>query len=752
MRIQHPAHWILSTVALVLFTRAASAEMVCTSYGGRSDCYVVSGSGGGGGGGGGGGLYYNYGGNGGYWPGMYGPPGGNGGGAGGGNPGGFAMGGPFVTPITNPEVARAYHKSMTARLFNPTSPETRASYQALSSALDKYGTAEKAVAGVTAEQHAAMREQVEIFEKSSPQDLQALSPLQRSFAVAGIPVPQIQELDSLRKAVLEQDPFKLAQAIDRLMEQAAKGHRPNRQLWKDAFNGTITNGDWLMITSGDAPSLVKFKTSWLSTEGRDIRSSYNRTKAAQMILSAAIRGTCAESPDKCGELTKVFDELRDNYSMLSLGHAIADKMASDPALQSPYSEVMGFLRNQADFYKGIIDGAVEANAKLGEAMYQMAIHPIDTLSALSNTGVVLCEAMIHLDRIAMDAKETISQKGEKFLNGTAAVQGEMVGAFTYEIAGFFLPGGAQAKGVQKAIIPVAERTLVQAGVRATIQRAPAVLPEVAKEGATKLARLFPAATAELLDDLPPLAAALEKVALKEVDLKTVVQAGRHDLAVKKFMGEAPDAFLKSLDELGFETVGAGSTGLLKLQAAAPEFTKDIITAGSRNNGFYFGKNFANSSPEFIEKFAQFAKAEKLTQGKVAALSEFIDGASHFMTKEDYLKYVVGNGVLGRPDGLYVTTKRAADAIVKGAGDSALEFSKIISKEPNWVKGKVMVQIDIPFDLKHRPRLPGGWEKSANEFFTYGGTTKGGLTEIVVDQYPANRILRVIEVNGGKPLK
>jgi hypothetical protein len=49
-------------------------------------------------------------------------------------------------------------------------------------------------------------------------------------------------------------------------------------------------------------------------------------------------------------------------------------------------------------------------------------------------------------------------------------------------------------------------------------------------------------------------------------------------------------------------------------------------------------------------------------------------------------------------------------------------------------------------------MPVGWEKSANDFFTYGGTTQGGLTEIVVDQYPANRILRVIEVNGGKPLK
>lgn len=731
----------------------ASAEMVCTSYRGRSDCFVVSGSGGGGGGGGGlgGSLYYGGGGDREYWPGLYVPANGNGG-LGGGNNGGFTPGGPFVTPLTNPEVARAYHKSMTARLFNPDSPSTRDSYLALSRALDKYGTAEKAVTGVTAEQHAAMREQVELFQKSSPRDLRGLSPLQQSFAVAGIPVPQIKELDSLREAVLEQDPFKLAAAIDRLMEQAANGHRPNRQLWKEAFNGTLTNGDWLMLTSGDAPSLVKFKTSWLSTEGRDIRSSYNRTKAAQMILSAAIRGTCAESPDKCEALTKAFNNLRDNYSMLSLGHAIADKMATEPGLENTYAEVMGFLRNQADFYKGIIDGAVEANAKLGEAMYQMAIHPIDTLSALSNTGVVLCEAIIHFDRLAIDAKETISQKGEKFLHGSAKVQGEMVGAFAYEIAGFFLPGGAQAKGVQKAILPVAERTLVQAGVRATIQRAPAVLPEVAAQGATKLARVFPAATAEALGDLPEIAAALEKVALKEVDLKTVARAGRHDFAVKEFMSEAPDAFLKSLDELGFETVGAGSTGLLKLQAAAPEFTKDIIKAGTRNSEFYFGKNFANSSPEFIEKFAQFAKAEKLTQGKVAAISDFIEGASHFMTKDDYLKYVVGKGVLGRADGLYVTTKRAADAVVKNAGDSALEFSKIISKEPNWVKGKVMVQIDIPFDLQYRPRMPVGWEKSANDFFTYGGTTQGGLTEIVVDQYPANRILRVIEVNSGKPLK
>jgi hypothetical protein len=749
MLSRHPAYWLVSTIALFLLASTASAEMVCTSYGGRSDCYVVSG--GGGGGTFGGSLYYGMGGDRGYWPGLYGPANGNGG-LSGGNGGRFTPGGPFVTPLTNPEVARAYHKSMTARLFDPGAPATRDSYQALSQALDKYGTAEKAVAGITAEQHSAMREQVEIFQKSSPQDLQALSPLQRSFAIAGIPVPQIKELDSLREAVLEQDPFKLAAAIDRLMEQAANGHRPNRQLWKEAFNGTLTNGDWLMFASGDAPSLVKFKTSWLSTEGRDIRSSYNRTKAAQMILSAAIRGTCAESPDKCEALTSTFDELRDNYSMLSLGHAIADKMATDPTLKNAYAEIMGFLRNQADFYKGIINGAVEANAKLGEAMYQMAIHPIDTLSALSNTGVVLCEAMIHLDRLAMDSKETISQKGQKFLQGSATVQGEMVGAFAYEIAGFFLPGGAQAKGVQKAIIPVAERTLVQAGVRATIQRAPAVLPEVAAEGATKLARLFPAATAELLGDLPQLTAALEKVALKEIDLKTVAKLGRHDLAVKKFMSEAPEVFLKSLDEIGVETVSAGSTGLLKLEAAAPEFTKHIIKAGSRNTEFYFGKNFVNSSPDFIEKFAQFAKAEKLTQGKVAAISDFIDGASHFMTKEDYIKYVVGNGVLGRPDGLYVTTKRAADAIVKNAGDSALEFSKIVSKEANWVKGKVMVQIDIPFDLKYRPRMPVGWEKSANEFFTYGGTTQGGLTEIVVDQYPASRILRVIEVNGGKPLK
>lgn len=162
---------------------------------------------------------------------------------------------------------------------------------------------------------------------------------------------------------------------------------------------------------------------------------------------------------------------------------------------------------------------------------------------------------------------------------------------------------------------------------------------------------------------------------------------------------------------------------------------------------YLGRRLAAASDDFASRLAAYGRQEKLHVARLAYLSEFETGASKFMTKEKYLEHVAGRKVLKGAKGsdtVFMTNCRAADRLVAEAGEKAAVLEKRLGFAPGDLVGQDLVRIDIPFRFSDKPRLPSGFEPGANELFQFGGTTRGGLPEVVLEA-PSTEGIKVFEL-------
>jgi hypothetical protein len=110
---------------------------------------------------------------------------------------------------------------------------------------------------------------------------------------------------------------------------------------------------------------------------------------------------------------------------------------------------------------------------------------------------------------------------------------------------------------------------------------------------------------------------------------------------------------------------------------------------------------------------------------------FRDGASFLAPKRSLEKRIARGGAIGRPDGLFVTTRSAMDKLVRDSGGDLRVIKKTIGiPEGEW--NEPLVRVDVFNPLLHNARFPAGIESGANELFRWGGYTKGGMPEVIID--------------------
>jgi hypothetical protein len=118
-------------------------------------------------------------------------------------------------------------------------------------------------------------------------------------------------------------------------------------------------------------------------------------------------------------------------------------------------------------------------------------------------------------------------------------------------------------------------------------------------------------------------------------------------------------------------------------------------------------------------------------GIASHLEQFRDGASYLLPESSYHGRVAGKRAVGRADGLYVTTRSAIDELLASAAGDLATVKKRLGIEPDeW--NERLWRVDVANPLLHNARLPSGMEKGANDLFIWGGYTRGGMPEAVLD--------------------
>ena len=115
-------------------------------------------------------------------------------------------------------------------------------------------------------------------------------------------------------------------------------------------------------------------------------------------------------------------------------------------------------------------------------------------------------------------------------------------------------------------------------------------------------------------------------------------------------------------------------------------------------------------------------------GVTSHLEMFRNGGSFLLPESAYNRFVQGATSVGRADGLFVTTRGAMDKMLVETGGDLGAINKKLGNfwnEPLW-------RVDIDNPLLHNARLPNGFEAGANSLFKWGGYTKGGMPEAVLD--------------------
>jgi hypothetical protein len=114
--------------------------------------------------------------------------------------------------------------------------------------------------------------------------------------------------------------------------------------------------------------------------------------------------------------------------------------------------------------------------------------------------------------------------------------------------------------------------------------------------------------------------------------------------------------------------------------------------------------------------------------------KFENGASLLAPAEILEKY----SVVGRADGLFVTSPDYLSALLKRTGGDNNLIKAELGIEPQYWNGP-LARVDISMPLGRNPRLPSGLESGANSLFIRGGFTPSGAPEIVIDPVPTSLV-------------
>jgi hypothetical protein len=191
---------------------------------------------------------------------------------------------------------------------------------------------------------------------------------------------------------------------------------------------------------------------------------------------------------------------------------------------------------------------------------------------------------------------------------------------------------------------------------------------------------------------------------------------------------------KQFAETGYEVASLilcfrGGMKIVRAPKTESELIKTIQQAEKELNG---GAKLPLALKPTEAEYEAYAKAQKMTVGQKSHIEMFEDGMSSFLTRKKYIDYVRGADKYGRADGLFVTTTKEANILEQEAGRNAKIWAKKLGLELEDLEGQHLLRIDMNFDLTSRPRLPSGLESGANRYYKYGGATKGGAWEMVVD--------------------
>lgn len=127
----------------------------------------------------------------------------------------------------------------------------------------------------------------------------------------------------------------------------------------------------------------------------------------------------------------------------------------------------------------------------------------------------------------------------------------------------------------------------------------------------------------------------------------------------------------------------------------------------------------------------------LKQIPASLAKEFEGGGSWIMTEEDYLTHFLPKSLIGRTDGQFMVSNKAMNKALAEANGNVVKLQELLST--NQWDGKILYRLDFKNPLDYNPRVPHQGLSGANEHFVPGGLTKGGVSEIITDQLPKNKI-------------
>jgi RHS repeat-associated protein len=185
---------------------------------------------------------------------------------------------------------------------------------------------------------------------------------------------------------------------------------------------------------------------------------------------------------------------------------------------------------------------------------------------------------------------------------------------------------------------------------------------------------------------------------------------RHEQAGEYFSSGAEAGELGVADTAAISGVAAGTRSLLRL---------------ARNGRLFQGLGDATTSPWLADARA----------GVVSHLEKFREGGSFLVPKSVFERRIAGKALVGRPDGLFLTTRSAMDKLLARTGGK-LDAIKQAIGIPADAWNEPLIRVDVGNPLQYNARFPSGLEQGANEYFRWGGYTAGGLPEIVTEQVPA----------------
>ena len=138
----------------------------------------------------------------------------------------------------------------------------------------------------------------------------------------------------------------------------------------------------------------------------------------------------------------------------------------------------------------------------------------------------------------------------------------------------------------------------------------------------------------------------------------------------------------------------------------------------------------------VQKFKVTLKLFRKKTNKTI-VEELEGGGTWFLTEKQYYEFIAGRNIVGRADGQFMISSKAANQIIHKAGGSTSKIAKSLGTE--WTSGQKLMRVDVTNPLKYNVRLPKSGMSGANTKFIPGGKTSGKIPEVVTDPLPITEI-------------